>query len=111
MGVVLFGEQQVGMRLDLNDKLFIVTDRYAFVLHARHQVQSGKTKGDQVHRPVGYYGSLRSALHGAIKHTLLDDQGRYDCQQLLARIDQLEHQIQGWLDENSVLEADQLAGS
>jgi hypothetical protein len=56
------------MKITIDDNYVLTSDAYNYVLNRRQIAQSGKSKGEEVLVPMGFYQNITQALHA-----LLDD--------------------------------------
>lgn len=61
--------------LRIAKEYYLDSDSYNFTLYERKISQSGKTKGEEYFKALGYYGSIKNLYEAIIQREVSDDLG------------------------------------
>lgn len=64
------------MRVHVDGDIHISGDRYGFTVERKRIIKGGKTAGQEIYEPLGYYVTLKDAIMSVIKYRLSESTAR-----------------------------------
>ncbi len=61
----------MGIRIDINERYVVTSDRFQFILQERKTVETGKNAGAEWLDTVGFYPKLSQLVSGLMHHAIL----------------------------------------
>ena len=81
------------MRVHVEDDIYISSDAHGYVLERKRISASGKSKGQEVYQPIGYYPTIQSCIQHGLLKLKIDESTATTLKELLQSVKDIETEI------------------